>query len=128
MESPFARVEPTRLASSAGRRMTSIAVNELSTISIARPGSAAIFARASIAILAADAISLKAAAARWWAQLMSEFIDRSARSQPIAGSDHRRDRGRTSGSEADAARTIPPGNRAVRGPRPAGGWAPPDRQ
>ena len=53
--------------------MTSIAVNELSTISIARPGSAAILASASIAILAADAISLKAAAARWWAELMSGF-------------------------------------------------------
>src|SRR5271166_2048375 len=110
--SRFAGVEATRSASSEGRRMTSIAVNELSTISIARPDSAAILASASIAILAADAISLKAAAARWWAELMSEFIDCSAPSQPLVGSDHRRDRGKTSGSEADAARTIPTGNRA----------------
>src|SRR5271165_3589542 len=102
--SRFAGVEATRSASSEGWRMTSIAVNEFSTISIARPGSAAILASASIAILAADAISLKAAAARWRAELMSGFIDCSARSQPIVGSDHRRDRGRTSGSEADAAR------------------------
>src|ERR1700739_824564 len=101
MGSPFGGAEPTPSPSSEGRRMTSIAVNELSTISIARPGSAAIFA--------ADAISLKAAAARWGAELMSEFIDCSAPSQPLVDSDHRRDRGKTSGSEADAARTIPSG-------------------
>src|SRR5207253_10620871 len=112
MGSPFGGAEPTRSASSEGQRMTSIAVNELSTISIARPGSAAILASASIAILAADAISLKAAAARWWAELMSGFIDCSGPSQPLVGSDHRRGRGKTSGSEADAARTIPTGNRA----------------
>src|SRR6516164_4849593 len=96
-------VEPTGSAGSERRRMTSISVNEFSTIAIARPGSAAIFASASIAILAADTMSLKAAAARWWAGIISRVIDCSAPSQPVGGSTRRRDQGRTAGTEADAA-------------------------
>jgi len=110
--SPPAVVEPTGSAGFERRRMTSISVNEFSTIAIARPGSAAIFASASIAILAADTMSLKAAAARWWAEIISRVIDCSAPLQPVDGNNRPQDRGRTTGTEAAAARMIPRGSRA----------------